>query len=252
MALEVRDVRVVLGGAEIIGKIRLQLRKGELVALLGPNGSGKSTLMKSIYGILRPTGGVVYIDGRELPSLERRDIAKHLGYLPQESESAGLSVLDVVLFGRLPYSHFSPGRDDYERAVRALKLVGMEEYARRNFSELSGGEKQKVLLARIFCQETEYLLLDEPTSHLDIKSQVEIMEIVRKLVDSGKGALVAMHDVNLAAMFSDRVVMLKDGKVVVDGKTQEVLTPENIEAVYGIGVEVVRHNGSIVVVPKLK
>lgn len=207
--------------------------------------------MKTIYGILRPLRGVVYIDGKKLSILERREVARYIGYLPQESESAGLKVIDIVLFGRIPYARFSPGKKDYEKAVNALRLVGMEEYANRDFSDLSGGEKQKVLLARIFCQEAEYLLLDEPTSHLDIKSQFEVMKIIRELVKSGRGALVAMHDINLAAMFSDRVVMVKNGKILVQGETAEVLTPENIEAVYGIKAEVIRHNGSIIVVPKM-
>ncbi len=251
MALSVRDVRVSLGGSEVLKGVSIELRKGELVSLLGPNGSGKSTLMKTIYGILKPVEGVVYVDGTSLSELERKDVAKVLGYLPQESESAGLRVVDVVLFGRIPYTRFSPGKADYKKAIDALRMVGMEHYANRNFSELSGGEKQKVLLARIFCQEADYLLLDEPTSHLDIRSQVEVMRIVRGLVDSGKGALVAMHDVNLAAMFSDRIVMVRDGQIAVQGRTDDVITPENIEAVYGIRAEVVRYNGSIVVVPKV-
>ena len=251
MALSVRDVRVSLGGSEVLKGVSSELRKGELVSLLGPNGSGKSTLMKTIYGILKPVEGVVYVDGTSLSELERKDVAKVLGYLPQESESAGLRVVDVVLFGRIPYTRFSPGKADYKKAIDALRMVGMVDYANRNFSELSGGEKQKVLLARIFCQEADYLLLDEPTSHLDIRSQVEVMRIVRGLVDSGKGALVAMHDVNLAAMFSDRIVMVRDGQIAVQGRTDDVITPENIEAVYGIRAEVVRYNGSIVVVPKV-
>ncbi|AKG91554.1 ABC-type cobalamin/Fe3+-siderophores transport system component [Geoglobus ahangari] len=252
MALEVRDVGVVLGSRRVLESVALSLRKRELVVLLGPNGSGKSTLMKAIYGILRPVRGAIYVDGRAVHSMDRKEVARHLGYLPQESESASLRVIDVVLFGRIPHVQFSPSSKDYEKAIHALRMVGMEGYAQRNFSELSGGEKQKVLLARIFCQETDYLLLDEPTSHLDIRSQVEVMRVVRKLVDSGKGALVAMHDVNLAAMFADRVVMVKNGRIVVQGGVREVITPENIMEVYGIDVEVVRYNGSVVVVPKVQ
>jgi len=242
-------VSVKIGGRDILKEISLSLSKGELVSLLGPNGSGKSTLIKTIYGIMKPASGEVYVDGERIHAIERVELAKRLGYLPQENSSANLRAVDVVVFGRIPYARFSPAKEDYSKAMKALSLVGMEGYADRNFAELSGGEKQKIFIARVFCQETDYLLLDEPTSHLDLKSQIEIMKIARTLANKGKGILMAMHDVNLAGMFSDRVVLIKDGEVVEEGSVSKVLKADTIEEVYGIRVEVVRFNGNLVVIP---
>ena len=249
--LKADKVGVKISEKKIIEDVSFTLKKGELVALLGPNGSGKSTLMKTIFGILKPYHGAIYIDGKTIHNLERRDIAKLLGYLSQEIASANLRVLDIVLLGRVPHAGIMPTKRDVEVSLKALKLVGMDGYEDRLFSELSGGEKQKVMLARIFSQEVEFLLLDEPTSHLDIKSQIDVMRLVKTLVMNGKGALVALHDINLAAMFADRILMVKNGKIKYSGRVEEVLTPENIKDIYGIDVDVIKHNGNIFIIPKI-
>ena len=251
MELRADKVNVKISERTIIEDVLFTLKKGELVALLGPNGSGKSTLLKTIFGILKPYHGVIYIDGKSIHDLERRDIAKLLGYLSQEMASANLRVLDIVLLGRVPHAGIMPTKRDIEVSLRALKLVGMDGYGERLFSELSGGEKQKVMLARIFSQEVEFLLLDEPTSHLDIKSQIDVMKLVKMLVMNGKGALVALHDINLAAMFADRILMVKNGKIKYSGRVEEVLTPKNIKDIYGIDVDVIKYNGSIFIIPKI-
>uniref|UniRef100_A0A7C3YDG0 ABC transporter ATP-binding protein n=2 Tax=Geoglobus ahangari TaxID=113653 RepID=A0A7C3YDG0_9EURY len=160
MELKADRVDVKISGRKIIESVSFTLKKGELVALLGPNGSGKSTLLKTIFGILKPHHGVVYIDRKTINDFERRDIAKLLGYLSQEITSANLKVLDIVLLGRVPHAGVMPTKRDVEVSLKALKLVGMDGYEERLFSELSGGEKQKVMLARIFSQEVEFLLLD--------------------------------------------------------------------------------------------
>ncbi len=250
MELKADRVDVKISGRKIIESVSFTLKKGELVALLGPNGSGKSTLLKTIFGILKPHHGVVYIDRKTINDFERRDIAKLLGYLSQEITSANLKVLDIVLLGRVPHAGVMPTKRDVEVSLKALKLVGMDGYEERLFSELSGGEKQKVMLARIFSQEVEFLLLDEPTSHLDIKSQIDIMRLVKMLVMNGKGALVALHDINLAAMFADRILMIKNGRIRYSGRA-EVLTPENIKDIYGIDADVIKYNGNILVIPKI-
>ncbi len=251
MKLKAEEVGVKISDRIIIKEISLILRKGELVALLGPNGSGKSTLLKTIFGLLKPYCGAVYIDSKKINELDRRSLAKILGYLPQEMASANLRVIDVILFGRIPHAGLIPTKRDKEIALKALNLLGLKGYENRKFNELSGGEKQKVMLARIFCQEADFLLLDEPTSHLDIKSQIDVMKNVRKIVMSGKGALVALHDINLAAMFADRILMVKNGMIKYSGKTKDVLMPETIKDIYGIDVEVLRHNGNLVVIPKV-
>ncbi|MBE8538918.1 ATP-binding cassette domain-containing protein [Geoglobus acetivorans] len=251
MKLRVSNITVRLNSTEILKEVSLEIHRGEFVSLLGPNGSGKSTILRTIYGILKPTGGAVYLNGKELNGAGFEEVAKLIGYLPQEQSEANLKVLDVVLLGRTPYIRINPGKDDYALAMKALELVGMENFAHRRFSELSGGEKQKVMLARIFCQNTDFMLLDEPTAHLDVKSQLEILEIVKKMVKAGKSTLISLHDINLAAMFSDRILMIRNGKIIYAGTPEEVIRPDRIEEVFGIRAEVIRHNQRILVIPEV-
>ena len=248
--LQVEDVRVILRSREILKDISFELRRGDLIALLGHNGSGKSTILKTLFGLLRPVGGVVYLDGKAVHSMHIRDVAKILGYLPQEGSEANLRVIDVVLLGRTPYIGMTPSNEDLSIAQEALELVGLKGFENRYFSELSGGEKQKVMFARIFCQQTDFLLLDEPTSHLDIRSQVEVMSIVKQIVEEGKAAIVAMHDINLASHFCNRILMIKNGRIAYAGESSEVLTPETIRDVFEVEVDVVRYNGRVLIVPK--
>ncbi len=249
MRFRVEDVEVELNSRKILDGVTFEISKGEIVVLLGPNGSGKSTILRTIFGILKPIKGAIYLNGGKLNAASVEEIAKIMGYLPQEHSETNLRVIDVVLLGRTPYISVNPGKEDYRVAEEALKLVGMEDFATRKFSELSGGERQKVILARIFCQETDFMLLDEPTSHLDIKSQIEVLEIIRRITEKGKTALVAMHDINLALNFSDRVLMVRDGKIVHTGKPEDVINTETIKDVFGVRVEILKENGRILVVP---
>ncbi len=252
MKLKVENVTVKIESKEILKDVTLEVESGEIVALLGPNGSGKSTLLRTIFGILKPVKGVVFFDGKRIEKIE--EISKNVAYLPQESSDTNLTVLDVVLLGRTPHlSGFKlPKSYDLEISKKALEEVGMIEFAERKFSELSGGEKQKVLLARVFAQQPKLMLLDEPTAHLDISAQIEIMEIVRRKVNSGCSALVAMHDINLASMFSDKIIMVKNGKVVYVGEAGEVLTEESIREVYGADVRIKKVGRSVYVIPKTR
>jgi iron complex transport system ATP-binding protein len=248
--LRVEDVRVRLRSREILKDVSFELRRGDLIALLGPNGSGKSTILRTLFGLLRPVNGVVYLDGKAVHSMQIQDVAKILGYLPQENSGTNLKVMDVVLLGRTPYIGLTPSNEDLKIALEALELVGLKGFEDRHFSELSGGEKQKVILARIFCQQTDFLLLDEPTSHLDIRSQVEVMNIVKRMVEGGKAAIVAMHDINLASHFCNRILMIKNGRIAYAGESSEVLTPESIRDVFEVEVDVVRYNGRVLIIPK--
>ena len=247
MKLEVRGVKIILSGKEILKDVEIKVNTGELVALLGPNGSGKSTLLRTIFGILKPSGGVVLLDGKNL-SLE--DKAKVLGYLPQETPDVGLRVIDLVVLGRvLTRSKIRPNSKDIEAAIKALKSVNMHGYEDRRFRELSGGEKQKVLLARLFAQTPKMMLLDEPTAHLDISSQIEIMDLIKRKVREGCSAIVAIHDINLAATYADKIIMIKDGKVIEAGSPREVLTPKTIKDVYNIDVIVKNHGRYLYILP---
>jgi iron complex transport system ATP-binding protein len=248
--LRVEGVSVRLKSMEILKDVTFELREGDLIALLGPNGSGKSTILRTLFGLLKPVNGVVYLDGKTVHGMKIQDVAKILGYLPQENSETNLRVIDVVLLGRTPYVGLTPSNKDLKIALEALELVGLKDFENRYFSELSGGEKQKVMLARIFCQQTDFLLLDEPTSHLDIRSQVEVMNIVKRMVDEGKAAIIAIHDINLAASFCNRILMVKNGRIAYAGKSSEVINPESIRDVFGVEVDVVRYNGRALVVPK--
>ncbi len=242
MILKVERLTVKLGSSEILKDLTMEAKKGDFIALLGPNGSGKSTLLRTIFGIIKPLDGVVFFDGSE----------EEKGYLPQETADTNLRVIDVVLLGRTPYMGRikNPKERDFKIAMKAMKSVGIEELAQRRFSELSGGEKQKVLLARLFAQEPKILLLDEPTAHLDISAQLEIMGIIKEL-SADRIAIVALHDINLALSFANRILMIKDGKIAYAGNPREVITEESIREVYGVEVSVKRH-GQIYVIPKIR
>ncbi len=252
MILRVEGVSVNLSSREVLKDVTFAVERGELVSLLGPNGSGKSTLLRTIFGILKPVKGAVLLDGKALKTVE--EAAKSMGYLPQESAETNLRVLDVVLLGRMP--HLSGIRkvseEDLMIAMNSLREVGIEDLADRKYSELSGGEKQKVMLARVFAQQPEIMLLDEPTAHLDISAQIEIMETVRRKVDEGCAALVAMHDINLASMFSDKILMVKDGKIAYAGSPEEAITKESIRDVFNADVIVKKHGRSVYTIPRRK
>ena len=253
MKLKVEDVVVRLGSRDVLKDVTFEVKEGELVALLGPNGSGKSTILRTVFGVLRPMKGVVMLDGKEIGSVE--SAARILGYLPQDTPITNLKVLDIVLLGRTPYMSSGlrrPDESDYGVARKALEEVGLEDFADRVFSELSGGERQKVMLARVFAQQPKIMLLDEPTAHLDIAAQIEIMEIVRQKVEEGKSAIVAIHDINLASSFATHILMVKDGKIVYAGKAEDVITEESIRDVFGAEVSVRRFGRGVYVVPKLK
>lgn len=251
MKLKVKDVVVRLGSRDVLKEVTFEVKEGDFVALLGPNGSGKSTILRTVFGVLKPVKGVVILDGREIENIERA--AKVFGYLPQETPVTNLRVIDVVLLGRTPYlsSFKRPSEKDYEIAIRALEEVGFAEFERL-FSELSGGERQKVMLARVFAQQPEIMLLDEPTAHLDISAQIEIMEIVSRKVEEGKAAIVAIHDINLATSFATQILMVKNGKIAYAGKPEEVVREETIKDVFDAEVSVKRHGKAVYVVPRFK
>lgn len=233
-----RDVRAELGGAQILRGVSLDARPGELVGLIGPNGSGKSTLLKCVYRVLRPSGGAVYLDGRELSGYSVRESARRVAVLAQHNYyNFEFSVRDVVLMGRSPHKG-ALERDtpeDFRIVDEALACVGMADKATRSFSTLSGGEQQRVVLARALAQQTPCLILDEPTNHLDVKYQLELMDVVRSL---GKTVICAVHDLNIAGMYCDRLFAIRDGVVVASGTPAEVIMPEVIAAVYDVDARV--------------
>jgi len=235
---------------EVLKGISFDVRSGELISILGPNGSGKTTLLRCISATLKPKLGSVYIDGASVRNMKSRDIAKRFAFVEQSSALGyELSVIDVVMLGRLPYiKRFSlPTEEDLKAVERSLEVVGIAALGKRSFDELSGGEKQKVLIALAIAQSTKVLLLDEPTAHLDIKAQIEVMELLRKLCREGKIVLMATHDVSFASHFSDRVLLLRDGEQIAFGPPEEVIREGLIKKTFGVGLSIareIRKNGN--------
>ncbi len=236
MNLKVKGICFRYGSREVLRDVELEARSGEILAIIGPNGAGKSTLLRCINRILKPYPGSVFLDGKELFRLKAQERAQMMGYVPQASgEVFPCTVFETVLMGRKPHLSWGVGKGDLEVVGAVLQRMGLVGFAERYLNELSGGEKQKVLLARALAQEPDVLLLDEPTSNLDVKHQLEVLELVRNVAQQqGKCILMVMHDLNLAARFSDQLLMLKDGLVFAAGNPQAVLTPENIKAVYEV------------------
>lgn len=239
MDLLAQDLQVTLEGNHILNEVTLEARAGELVGVIGPNGSGKSTLLKCLYRQLAPQKGAVYLNGRDLSGESRRESAKKIGVVSQHNDKGfDFTVLDMVLLGRSPHKKAleRDTKQDYAIAHQALREVGMEELAHRSMATLSGGERQRVILARALAQQTPCLILDEPTNHLDVQYQLQLMEIVKRI----NGTVVAaLHDLNLAAMYCDRLCLLERGRVVAQGTPEEVLTPQQITSVYGVKAEVI-------------
>lgn len=234
MNIQTDNIQVSFGSKTILQDISLDIRNKEFVGIIGPNGSGKSTFLKCLYRVLQPNHGKIFFDGTEMSSLSHRDTALKMAVVAQHSTvNFDFSVLEMVLMGRSPYKGLLDRDqiDDYEIARHALAQVGLSDFESRNFNTLSGGEQQRVILARALAQRTECLVLDEPTNHLDIKYQLELMTIVKRLDAT---VVVAIHDLNLAAIYCDRLIALKDGSVVCTGTPHEVLTEDTIRHIYGV------------------
>ena len=244
MSLDVLDLSVDLGGRRIVSGVDLHVGDGEFAGLLGPNGSGKSTILKAIYRVNHPATGRILLDGENLLGLPARDAARRVAVVAQESTvEFALTVWEMVMLGRVPHKRGfeRDGPKDREIAAQALEHVGMAGLARRSFHQLSGGEKQRVLIARAIAQQADHLLLDEPTSHLDVRYQVEVLELVHGL---GVTVLAALHELALAALFCDSVHLLADGQIVDHGPSASVISASAIDEVYGADVVVVPHPDS--------
>lgn len=240
MNISVQDLDFSFGDKKILENICLNIKKKEFVGLIGPNGSGKSTLLKCIYRTLKPDEGTISLEDRLIQTFTLRETAKMMAVVAQHNETQfDFTVLEMVLLGRSPHKKFME-RDnerDYLLAEEALSKVGMSEFKSRSLNSLSGGEKQRIILARALVQETDCLILDEPTNHLDIRYQLQFMSIAREL---GITVVSAIHDLNIASLYCDKIYALKDGALLAWGTPQEVLTEENIAALYGVHAKVIR------------
>ena len=225
-------------GQTILKKISFPFRKGEVCAVLGPNGTGKTTLLMLLLGFLRPSFGEIILSGTPMARMSARKRARQLAYIPQDvSLRFPLSVFEFVLLGRKPWFVWGPSPSDVNMVGNALSLLDMDKLAGRPLSDLSGGQRQKAALARALVQGTDWLLLDEPTSSLDLRHQVEVLSTIRHIaVEHGKGVILSMHDINLAARYADTVLLMKNGEIVASGTPADVLTGDSIASVYGISM----------------
>lgn len=233
-------LKVELGGKRILENVDIHVKNKEFVGIIGPNGSGKSTLLKCIYRILKPGRGTVFINDQRLESYPIKETAKKIAVVSQHNEIGfDFSVIDMVLIGRSPHKKFME-RDnlkDYDIALKSLEEVGMEDFKDRSFNSLSGGEKQRIILARALAQDTKCLILDEPTNHLDIKYQLQFMSIAKSLDIT---VISAIHDLNLAAIYCDKLYALRAGEIIDYGVPEKVLTEDLIKKLYDVDSEVVQ------------
>ncbi|GFH38300.1 ABC transporter ATP-binding protein [Streptomyces pacificus] len=242
--LAVEEVSVDVDGRTLVERASLRAAPGEVVGLVGPNGAGKSTLLRTVYRALRPTSGRVLVDGEDVRRMSGKSLARLLAAVLQESAGDfGLSAYDVVAMGRTPHKRPFDGDDADDRAVitAALDALGAAGLAHAPFGGLSGGEKQRVLIARALAQCAGTMVLDEPTNHLDLRHQLDTLRLLRRL---GVTAVVALHDLNLAAAFCDRICVMDGGRVVTTGSPADVLTAELLADVYRVDAEVTAHPGT--------
>lgn len=234
----------------VLESISFRIEKGELCAILGNNGAGKSTLLKCLLGILRPQKGTVLVSGHDVARLSRMEKARHMSYVAQrETGGSRVTVFDTVLMGRRPHIGLGAGPEDLNVVQDVIETLGLEGLSLRCVDELSGGELQKVLIARALAQEPGIMLLDEPTSNLDLKNQLEVMETVRRAVARGDiAALMAIHDVNLALRFSHKFMLLRKRSILAFGGS-EIIAPETMRKVYGVEVYIETVGGRKIVVP---
>jgi iron complex transport system ATP-binding protein len=246
---EVNGVAFSYKSRHVLDGVSFTVQADDVVSILGPNGVGKTTLIKCIDKVLKPNSGSVLIEGADLHQMSKKDIAKNIGYVAQKSETSQTTVFDSVLLGRKPHFDWNVTDKDIRLAGRVLHLLGLDGLALKYIDEISGGEYQLVQIARVLVQQPKVILLDEPTSSLDLSNQHMIMHLIRNIVKKNHmAAVMIIHDLNLAIRHSDKFIMMKDGKVYATGG-HEIITSENIKAVYSIDAYVERVRGIPVVIP---
>ncbi len=253
--IEANNLRCSLGGREIILGVDFTVEKGKFYSIIGPNGSGKTTLLRTIVASLEPESGDLFINNIPIEHLKGKELAKKLAYVSQNTNSdVDFNVLDYVLMGRYPYLGMfqSEGDKDLEYAQKSMELTNTWYLREKKLNEISGGERQRVVVARALTQDTPIILLDEPISQLDIHHQIELMDTLSNMVEMRRITIVAvLHDLNIASQYSDYIMLLNDGKLVKNGKPEEVLTKEVILEVYNMEVQVLQNpeTGKPLIIP---
>lgn len=241
MQVNVEDVSFSIQDKQIISDIDMQVRSGEFVGVIGPNGSGKSTLLKNIYRVNKPDVGKISLNHDDIYDISAKKTAQNMAVVSQESSSLfDFSVRELVLMGRAPHKKMmeSDTLEDSRIADEALQKVGMTDYSNRSIVTLSGGEKQRVMVARALAQQAKVLVLDEPTNHLDVHHQLQLMDLIKRLKLT---VITALHDLNIASGYCDRIYVMKEGKLVTSGTPEEVLTEETMQEVFRVHTSIIKH-----------
>ena len=241
MKLIVDNLRFCYKSSRVLDDISFELKRGEVVAILGVNGAGKSTLLKTIARVVTPKKGAIYIGEEDLKNISFEELGKKVGYVNQKSEGGYLSVFDTLLLGRKVYFKHSPKKEDLKKVDEILESLNLKSKSLTPTNELSGGELQKVMIARALLQESEVLLLDEPTNNLDVKNQMDILKLIRKFSkEKNILSVLVMHDINLALRFCDKFIFMKNGKIEAEGD-KSIVTPSLLKKIYNVNTEICKY-----------
>ncbi|WP_191560088.1 ABC transporter ATP-binding protein [Metabacillus idriensis] len=244
--VEVSKVTKRYGNKNVVEDVSVHIEKGKITSFIGPNGAGKSTLLSMISRLIKKDAGQVFIDGAEIGDSKSNDLAKKISILKQSNHlNIRLTIKDLVSFGRFPYSQGKLSKEDMKYVDEAIQYMELQNMENKYLDQLSGGQQQRAFIAMVIAQNTEYVLLDEPLNNLDMKHSVQIMKVLRRLVDElGKTVVIVIHDINFASCYSDYIVALKDGKIVKEGPTEEIITSPVLKEIYDMDIDIQTINGN--------
>jgi iron complex transport system ATP-binding protein len=252
MDIEVNNISFGYSDSLILHNLECRFESGGFYAVIGPNGSGKSTFVRLLSRLLIPDSGQISLNGQKLKNYSRRFLARHVGYVPQSGESAGTAtVFDTILLGRKPHLNWGPGRKDIRLTEEIIHEFSLEHLALRLTSELSGGELQRVHIARALVQQPDVLILDEPTSSLDLKHQIEVMKLLKSISQKKITVIVAIHDLNLALRYAQQFVLLKNGRIISMGD-ETIISEQNLKTLYDVDVQKIKSGGQSYILPNLE
>ncbi|MGG0665170.1 ATP-binding cassette domain-containing protein [Viridibacillus arvi] len=242
--IQVKEISKLFGKKVVVDKVSVDIQRGKITSFIGPNGAGKSTLLSMVSRLLDADTGDVLLDSSDVKKLKSNDFAKRVSILKQSNYmNVRLTIRELVSFGRFPYSRGRLNEEDIKMIDQAIEYMNLEEIQYDFLDELSGGQRQRAFIAMVIAQDTEYILLDEPLNNLDMKHSVQIMKILRKLVDDlGKTVVIVLHDINFASVYSDRIVALKDGRIVKDGPTNDIINSESLKEIYDMDIPIQEMN----------
>ncbi len=250
--IEIQNLEFRYNGITVLKNINENIDKGEFVGVVGPNGSGKSTLLRCLDCILKPHHGQIFLNGKNIRKLSRNALAGQIAYVPQkESNTFPSTVFDTVLMGRKPHINWMPMKNDLETASKVIEMLDLTDIAFKDINQLSGGQRQRVFIARALAQQPEVLLLDEPTANLDLRHQMEVMNILKSLTNKDITIIIAIHDLNMALQYCNKLIMLKGGEIFAKG-AKDIITTDTIEKLYDIKVNIIKENGRIFIIPELE